>query len=86
MQDTTTQSNTGAIGKSLLSVAGIVAVVIGLIGSSFGSAWSPQVYELLFGFEIINFIDSFMPYFPLVPFYPIIIMMLGAFLIVKSRT
>jgi hypothetical protein len=86
MQDTTTQSNTGAIGKSLLSVAGILAVVIGLIGSSFGSAWSPQVYELLFGFEIINFIDSFMPYFPLVPFYPIIIMMLGAFLIVKSRT
>ena len=85
MQDTTTQSNTGAIGKSLLSVAGIVAVVIGLIGSSFGSAWSPQVYELLFGFEIINSIDSFMPYFPLVPFYPIFIMMLGAFLIIKSR-
>jgi hypothetical protein len=86
MQDTTTQSNTGAIGKSLLSVAGIVAVVIGLIGSSFGSAWSPQAYEFLFGFEIVNSIDSFMPYFPLVPFYPIFIMILGAFLIVKSRT
>jgi hypothetical protein len=86
MQDTTTQSNTGAIGKSLLSVAGIVAVAIGLIGSSFGSAWSPQVYEFLFGFEIMKSIDSFMPYFPLVPFYPIIIMMLGAFLIIKSRT
>ena len=86
MQDTTTQSNTGAIGKSLLSVAGIVAVVIGLIGSSFGSAWSPQVYEFLFGFEIVKSIDSFMPYFPLVPFYPIFMMILGVFLIVKSRT
>jgi hypothetical protein len=85
MQDTTTQSNAGAIGKSLLFVAGVVAVVIGLIGSSFGSAWSPQVYEFLFRFEFINFIDSFMPYFPLVPFYPIFIMILGAVLMVKSR-
>ena len=86
MQDTTTQSNNGAIGKSLLSVAGIVAVIIGLVGSSFGSAWSPQVYEFLFGFEIVKSIDSFMPYFPLVPFYPIFMMILGVFFIVKSRT
>ena len=62
-----------------------MAVVIGLIGSSFGSAWSPQVYEFLFDFRIVETIDTFMPYFPLVPFYPIFIMMLGAFLIVKSR-
>jgi len=85
MQDKATQSNTGAIGKSLFLVSGIVAVVIGLIGSSFGSAWSPQVYEFLFGFSIIESIDAFMPYFPLVPFYPLFIMMLGAWLIIKSR-
>jgi len=79
------QSKTGRIQKLLFLVAGIVAVVIGLIGSSLGSAWSPQVYEFLFAFEVIASIDTFMPYFPLVPFYPIFIMMLGAFLIVKSR-
>ena len=79
------QSKTGRIRKLLFLVPGIVAVVIGLIGSSLGSAWSPQVYEFLFAFEVIVFIDTFTPYFPLVPFYPIFIMMLGAFLIVKSR-
>ena len=85
MQDKTMQSKTGRIQKLLFFVPGIVAVVIGLIGSSLGSAWSPQVYEFLFAFEVVASIDTFMPYFPLVPFYPVFIMMLGAFLIVKSR-
>jgi hypothetical protein len=69
----------------MLLLFGVVAIAIGLIGSSFGSAWSPQVYEFLFGFNVINFIDSFMPYFPMVPFYPLFIMILGAFLIIKSK-
>jgi len=85
MRDKTIQSNTVGIRRLLFLVLGIVAVVIGLIGSSFGSAWSPQVYEYLFGFQFVETIDSFMPYFPLVPFYPIFIIMLGAFLLVKSR-
>ena len=85
MQDKANQSNTGGIRQLLFLATGIVAVVIGLIGSSYGSAWSPQAYEFLFGFKIIESIDAFMPYFPFVPFYPIFIMMLGAFLIVKSR-
>ena len=84
MRDKTTQANTGGLGKLLFLVSGIVAVAIGLIGSIFGSAWSPQVYEFLFGFRVIESIDAFMPYFPLVPFYPIFIMILGAFLVVKS--
>ena len=79
------QSKTSRIQKLLFLAPGIVAVVIGLIGSSLGSAWSPQVYEFLFAFDVIASIDTFMPYFPLVPFYPVFIMMLGAFLIVKSR-
>ncbi len=78
-------SDTGGLRKLLLLAFGIAAVVIGLAGSSFGSAWSPQVYEFLFGINVIVFIEPFMPYSPLVPFYPIFIMMLGAFLMVKSR-
>ena len=85
MQDKTIQSDSSGIGKLLLLLFGVVAIAIGLIGSSFGSAWSPQVYEFLFGFRVINFVDSFMPYFPMVPFYPLFIMILGAFLIVKSK-
>jgi len=85
MQVNKAQSKTDRIGNLFLSVSGIAAIVIGLIGISFGSAWSPQVYELLFGFKIIEIIDSFIPYFPFVPFYPIFFVMLGAFLIVKSK-
>ncbi len=85
MQVQTTQSSTPEIHRPQFLVSGILAVVVGLIGNSFGSAWSPQVYEFLDGFKIINFIDTFAPYFPGVPFYPIFIIMLGAFLIVKSR-
>lgn len=75
----------GGIRKFVLLMSGVIAVVIGLTGSSFGSAWSPQVYEFLFGFTVIESLDTFMPYFPFVPFYPLFITMLGAFLIVKSR-
>ena len=71
--------------RKMFLALGIVAVAIGLIGSSFGRAWSPQVYDFLFEFKIIESIDSFMPYFPLVPFYPMFLIMLGAFLIVKSK-
>ena len=47
------QSKIGRIRKLLFMAPGIVAVVIGLIGSSLGSAWSPQVYEFLFAFEFL---------------------------------
>jgi hypothetical protein len=78
------QSNTGGMRHMLLMVSGFVALVIGLTGSGLGSSWSPQVYEYLFGFKIIESIDTFMPYFPFVPFYPIFLIMLGAYMIVKS--
>ncbi len=66
-------------------VSGIAVVVIGLIGSSFGSGWSAQVLQFFAGVKIVELIDTYAPYFPFVPFYPIFLIMLGAFLIVKSR-
>jgi hypothetical protein len=76
--------NAGRERKLLFLVPGFIAVLLGLAGSAFGSVWSPQVYDFLFGFRIVEAVDTFMPYFPLVPFYPILIIMLGALLIVKS--
>ena len=78
-------SNSGGTRNLLLMVPGFVAIVIGLSGSIFGSAWSPQVYEYLFGFKIIQSIDTFMPYFPFVPFYPIFLIMLGSFLLTNKK-
>ena len=85
MQDRIIQANTGGVHQLLFLLSGVVAIVVGLIGAGFGSAWSPQVYNFFSGIEVMVFIDSFMPYFPLVPFYPIFIIMMGTFLIVKSR-
>ncbi len=85
MQGKTTYPNAAGTGRLLLRVSGIVLLAIGLIGISFGSAWSPQVYKFFSGIEVMTFIDTFMPYFPFVPFYPIFIITTGAFLVVKSR-
>ena len=79
------RSSDGGSETFVFLVTGFAVIIVGLVGASFGSAWSPQVYEYLFGFGIVESIDAFMPYFPLVPFYPIFVIMLGAFLIVKSR-
>ncbi|MCZ6560680.1 MAG: hypothetical protein O6931_07300 [Gammaproteobacteria bacterium] len=79
------RSNADGGQNVLLLVPGVAAIGIGLVASSFGRAWSPQVYEYLFGFGIVEYLDSFTPYFPLVPFYPLLIMSLGAFLVVRSR-
>jgi hypothetical protein len=79
-------SNAAGIRHLLFLIFGTAAVLIGLTGSGFGRAWSPQVYEFLFDINFIASIEPFMPYSPLVPFYPIFIMMLGASLIVKSRS
>ncbi len=78
--------NTGRDRKLQFFVPGVVAVLFGLAGSALGSVWSPQVYDFLFGFGLVEAIDTFMPYFPLVPFYPIFLMMLGTYLIVKSKS
>lgn len=78
--------NAGREHKLLFFVPGFVAILLGLAGSAFASVWSPQVYDFLFGFKIVEAIDTFMPYFPLVPFYPILLIMLGALLIVKSKS
>ena len=84
-RQSTSQSASPGKSNMPLLLAGSVAIVIGVAGSSFGSAWSPAIYDFLFQFKMVEVTDSFMPYFPLVPFYPLFVMMFGAFLIAKSR-
>ena len=85
MKDKTIQSNAGGTRHLLYLVSGIVVVLTGLIGSSFGSVWSEQAYELFAGIELMEHIGMYVPYFPFVPFFPIFTIMLGAFLILKSK-
>ena len=85
MKDKTIQSNAGGTRHLLYLVSGIVVVLTGLIGSSFGSVWSGQAYELFAGIELMEHIGMYVPYFPFVPFFPIFTITLGAFLILKSK-
>lgn len=73
-------------GSRLLTLLpGTVVVAIGIVGVTFGSPWGKQVYEFGFSVPVLNTIGVYTPFFPFVPYYPIILMMLGALLILKSR-
>ncbi len=85
MQETTAQANDRGIGQFLYLASGSTVVIVGLIASSFGSAWSGRVYEFFDGIETMQAIGTYVPYFPFVPFFPIFLIMFGAGLIVKSR-
>ncbi|SVB75292.1 uncharacterized protein METZ01_LOCUS228146, partial [marine metagenome] len=85
VKNKTIQSAAGGARPLLYLVSGIVVVLTGLIGSSFGSVWSGQVYELFAGIQIMEYIEMYVPYFPFVPFLPIFTITLGAFLILKSK-
>ncbi len=84
-QDRTNQSTAQGLAQLLYLVSGIAVVIVGLLASSFGSAWSGQVYEFFAGIETMETITTYVPYFPFVPFFPIFLIILGAGLIVKSR-
>ena len=79
-------ATSGNLRRALCLVAGLIAAGVGVMAASFGDTWSPQLYEFFESIDLYNRIDSFMPYFPLVPFYPLILMVLGTYLIVKSRS
>ena len=77
------QSDSG-IGQLLLGVIGVALVAVGLVASSFGSGWSEQVFEV-FETPLMKTLTISTPYFPFVNFYPMFVIMLGAFAIVRSR-
>jgi hypothetical protein len=69
-----------------LMSAGIVAIFIGLMGSALATPWSSASFELLYSHKVLEVIGTYVPYYPFVPFFPAFIIMLGAFLMVKSRS
>ncbi len=79
------QSSTDGRSTSLFLTVGFAALVVGLTGISFGRDWSPQVFEFMYGFKVIEFVGPYVPYSPLIPLYPMFLMILGASLMLKSR-
>ena len=85
MPDMTQQKGTRAVNRSLFLLSGSVAIAIGFVASIYGSGWSESAFELFAGIELMETIGNYAPYFSFVPFFPVFLIMCGAFLIVKSR-
>jgi len=65
--------------RFVLTTAGALAVVVGLVAIAFGSIWASGTLELFSRSSIGRALELF------VPFLPIFLITFGAFLLVKSR-
>ena len=63
----------------VLMLAGAAAVGVGTLGIAFGSLWAPAALKLFAGNEVAQKFEL------VVPFLPISLIALGAFLAVRSR-
>jgi len=62
-----------------LKITGVAAVTLGVLAIAFGSFWAMDTLELFSSTAIGPAAGTF------VPFLPILLILLGAFLLVKSR-
>ena len=79
------ESNSFGVVRILYLVSGLVALMFGLIGISFGTEWSDLVFDLYAGNLIMDTISTYVPYFPFVPFYPFFLIIVASLLILQSR-
>jgi len=68
----------GALRLALM-IGGIAAAGAGIFGIAFGSLWAPTALELFAGNEIVQNFEL------VIPFLPILLIALGAWLGVQSR-
>ena len=71
--------------RSTLNFVGVASVLVGLYASVFGRGWSEWVYAAYDGVAIIESIGVIVPYFPFVPFWPLGLLLIGAFFIVSDK-
>ena len=79
MVEVSEQPNRSAGLRLVLMIAGAVAVGMGIFGIGFGSFWAPAALEIFSRNEVAQKFEL------VLPFLPISLIALGAFLAVKSR-
>ncbi len=60
---------------------GLVAVGVGVVGVFSGSLWRTSAEEVLYGYKWTAPLEAFVPYWPLEPFLPLLMISFGAYLI-----
>jgi sulfoxide reductase heme-binding subunit YedZ len=71
-------------GNSLALVSGVAILLFALFGVVSGSWWQGPVYENLYGFDFTLWLELYMPYWPFVPYLPLLIALPGAWLLIRG--
>ena len=71
--------------RSTLNFVGVASILVGLYALVFGRGWSEWVYAAYDGVAIIESIGVIVPYFPFVPFWPLGLLLIGAFFIASDK-
>ena len=61
VQDKSTQASAGGFARSLYLLAGVVTVIIGLIGAGSGWVWGDRSYEYLMSIDFTYYLQSYLP-------------------------
>ncbi|MEM8716560.1 MAG: hypothetical protein AAGE92_12425 [Cyanobacteria bacterium P01_G01_bin.4] len=61
------------------------AVLVGLVGVASGNLWGNLAYDHLWGYNAVAWFELYLPYWPLVPFLPLIIAALGTLYYTRGR-
>lgn len=85
MEKNSQESKSFGVVRILYLIFGLVALICGLIGISFGIGWSNLVFEFYAGNLAIETISTYAPFFPFVRYYPFFLIMLASLLILKFR-
>ena len=71
--------------RILTMLPGAAFVVVGLVGVTIGSPWGKAIYDFGFSVPALNTIGVYTPYFPFVPYWPLLLIVIGAGLILRTR-
>ena len=71
--------------RPALMLLGLIVVAVGVLGTSSGSLWSEPAHLHLYGYLATEFLELYVPYWPLIPFLPMFVILPGALLLAKSR-
>ncbi len=71
-------------GNTLALVSGVAILLFALFGIVSGSWWQAAAYEHLYRFGFTLWLELYMPYWPFVPYLPLLIALPGAWLLTRG--
>jgi DMSO/TMAO reductase YedYZ heme-binding membrane subunit len=77
-------ADTGTTGHTGGSIAGGVLLALAVVGVVSGAYWEGAAYTWLWDTTVAHWLELYMPYWPFIPFFPLLIAIPGAWLLARS--